>query len=432
MKKTVAILTSFADMNTGYSLTGIVSDQIRMLVGQGHKVKLFVCTHFNENSLTLSEKFPEEHVEGGSWELHKKVPFAHLIDYASVKRLSEDHKKTVAETSAMLVENLQDVDVVFTHDFIFTGWNLPYGLGCLNASNQLKHVKWMHWIHSVPSGRKDWWDVRTYGKQHKLIFPNASDRIRVAEHYMGEIDAVRIIPHIKDLRTFWDFADDTCKFLQKYPSVMQSEIVKVYPASTDRLTAKGVHYVIEIFANFKRRGIKACLVIANQWATGKQRKEDVEKFYKLAEGMGLVRDVDFIFTSEWETKYATGLPKNILRELLLCSNLFIFPTKEESFGLVAPEAELCGCFTVLNKSLSQMLEIHGPTTLYFDFGSYSVKHDVDNWSAYLRDISIIISGRLLQNEMFCTKTRARTTYNWDTIYTQYYEPIIAESEVWGE
>jgi len=300
----------------------------------------------------------------------------------------------VNETAVLLEKELADFDFAFTHDFIFTGWFMPYGLACQKASPKLPNLRWLHWIHSVPTAGSDWWNIREYGKHHKIIYPNKTDAIRAAEMYRGTLEDVRVIHHIKDLRTWFDFKQETQDFITDFPAVMQADVVQIYPASTDRLTSKRVHEVMLIFKEIKAKGFSICLVIANQWATGRQRKEDVNRYRQIASRNGLKVDEEVIFTSEWRPEYATGLPKEIVRELFLCSNLFIFPTREESFGLVAPEAALSGVLMVLNKSLQMQFEVNGYQGLYFDFGSYHHQFKPDNAAAYYKDVAQIILGRM--------------------------------------
>lgn len=433
----IALLTNFMEFNPGYSLTGICLDQARMLSAHGHDVHLFVNDQYH------GEEFSKDVT------LHKQIPFTHLTDYTSKKDLSQEHKDIVDKTAAILKKELADFDFAFTHDFVFTGWFLPYGLACQKAGKEMEHIRWLHWIHSVPTALKDWWYIREFGPRHKLIFPNSTDRTRVAEQYRGNIEDVRIIHHIKDLRTWFDFDHETCEFIDEFPGVMQADVVQVYPASTDRLEAKGVDKVMLIMSKIKKMGFSVCFVCANQWATGRQRKEDVSKYLKIASRNGLIPQKEFIFTSEWEKpladrhpvkdtianernqRYPTGLPKRILRELLQCANLFVFPTREESFGLVLPEAALAGgMLVVLNQSLQMMLEVGGYSTIYFDFGSYHHTHTVANEGQYFNDIAQIILGRMKENEAIAMKTFCRQRYNWDHLYNKEYSPVLAEARTW--
>jgi glycosyltransferase involved in cell wall biosynthesis len=409
------------DFNPGYSLTGIIKDQSRMLVRYGHEVHLFTNEQFNKGDLA----------DFSHCTVHQKIPFAHLIDYSSAKDISDDHKETILKTKDMLIEELADIDIIYTHDFVFTGWFLPYGLGCLAAAKELPNSRWMHWIHSVPSSLRDWWNVKEFGRQHKLVFPNITDKRRVAEQFRGWDDDVRIIPHIKDLRTWFDFSSDTKKLIDTMPSVMSSNIMQVLPAGTDRLSAKGVDKVIKIFGALKATGSRVCLLIANQWATGRQRKECIEPYENLAKSVGLESGKDFAFTSDLHEDWANGLPKHMVCELFQCSNLFIFPTREESFGLVVPEASLSGgCLLVLNRSLAMQAEISGNQALYVDFGSFTNEFRPPNENKYLWDVAAIIRKRLQENESCSTKMFFKNFNNMDYLYNQYYQPTMCEARLW--
>ena len=417
----IAILTNFTDFNPGYSLTGIVQDQVRMLKEHGHEVHLFVSEKCNKKS------FPAE------LDLEMKVPFGHLVDYHSRSELTKDHEMLVKSVRAMIINELPSYDMVFTHDWVFTGWNLPYALGIIDASRDeaIKNVRWLHWIHSIPTSGYDWWSIREYGPKHRLVYPNKSDSIRVAEAYRGFPKDVRVVPHIKDLRSWFDFSEETCKFINQYPGVMHADIVQILPASVDRLEAKRVREVILLFKHLKSMGRSVCLVIANQWATTKTHKESIMHYKKIAHRNGLVPDEEVIFTSDFGKQYEVGIGKRMLRELFQCSNLFIFPTREETFGLVIPEASLAGgVMMVLNKSLQMQIEISGFNCLYFDFGSYCHHFTANDENAYFKDIAMLTLGRMQRDEAIAMKTFMRQRYNWDYLHDNYYAPIMSESEIW--
>jgi len=413
----IAILTTFMEFQPGYSLTGIVKDQVEMLARHGNETHLFVNTKYH------GEDFP------GEVTLRKEIPFSHLKDYQSPTQMSDEHNTIRDETSNRLVQILgeEEFEVVFTHDFVFTGWNMPYGEACKLAGRKLPKTIWLHWIHSIPSVQRDWWNIKEYGANHRLVYPNQTDRLRVAEHYKGVIEDVRVIPHIKDIRTWFEFSDDTRRLIDKYPGLLSAEFVQILPASVDRLAAKRVKEVMSIFSNIKQQGRSVFLLVANQWATGKQQKEDSNVYREHAIMSGLIDQQDFAFTSDFESpKYDVGIPQHMIREIFLCSNLFIFPTREESFGLVVPEAALSGTFMVLNKSLHQQIEITGANCLYFDFGSFSHEVNIENPEKLWQDIAFIIIGRFQENEALKIKTFCRRTYNYDNLYRGYYLPAMQE------
>jgi hypothetical protein len=423
MKKNVAIFTNFTNLNPGYSLTGIVLDQCRMLLEYGHKVFLIVNENFNEND-TPVELYGLFLV---NFSVEKKSKKIRLTDYKSFFDLSEEHKQQGEEAGRVYNQliNENNIEVVFTHDFIFTGWNLPYSLAikkCCELSLKQK-VKWFHWVHSVPSRTKDWWSLHKYGEDHFVVFPNKTEVERVSKHFSTSHKGVKVIPHIKDVRTWFDFSDEAFQFTKDFPAIMNAEVCQVYPCSTDRLFAKRLDVVIKMFGYIKAAtGLSVCLVAANQWATGRQRKDDVNKYIEIAKQHDLIPQVEFIFTSEYKKEYEKGINRRMLRELMLLSNLFIFPTREESFGLVGPEAALSGTLIIGNKSLHMMREVLGDVPS-FDFGSFYNKVNSIDDPNYLMEISYSILNLLLGDEAIQAKVYAKKKFNMDYLYKQTYLPF---------
>lgn len=435
----IGIITTFQSFMPQYSLTGIVKDRAEMLTKYGHEVHLFVSERYH------GEDFPSNII------MEKKIPFTHLADYKSMGQFTgedkaykpqpgwdspAEHQRIKNNMSMMLRQELTNYDIVITEDIVFQGWHLPFAVAIMEASKDLPNVRWLHAIHSVPSVMSDFWNIRLYGKRHKLIYPNRVDALRVAEQYRGTMDDVRVIPHIKDIRTLFDYSDDTKEFIDWCPGVMQAEIVQIYPASVDRLEAKRLAEVIGVFSHLKRLGVSVCLVVATQWTTGKKQIDIVNSYKKLATDRGLDIGTEIVFTPDFkpvgkENKFGVGIPKHMIRELFQLSNVFMFPTREETFGLVLPEASLCGSpITILNGSLDMMHEISGYNALYFDFGSFHCNVEHSNLDALLRDIALIVLGRILVNESVRLKTFMRRHYNYDYLYKRYYAPIMAESKQW--
>jgi hypothetical protein len=210
--------------------------------------------------------------------------------------------------------------------------------------------------------------------------------------------------------------------------VLSADIVQVYPASSDRLSAKGILDLIYLFREFKALGYSVCLVIANQWATGRQSKEDLQEFLDTAADNKLIPQKEFIFTSLWDSPtWDTGLPQSLLKDLMSLGNVFIFPTKAESFGLVLPEALLAsGALPVVNSHLEVMGEVIQGRGMRFGFGSWTNGLAKPHPMAWYESVAASITQRIQDEESVAARSIIRQTYNMDSIYKDYYQSLLRE------
>jgi len=426
-KYKIAILTNFMDFNSGYSLTGIVVDHYNLLKKYGHDVRLVVNSKYNEAKNPELETFPG-------------LLFMHLTDYQN-DQLEEIHAKLIPETVELMKKAItwpdgSTADFVLTHDLVFQGWFLPYLHAIREVNPQVPGVKWLHWVHSVPTGRKPYWKI--IGKNHKLIYPNMTDALRCAEEFRGTLDDVRVIHHIKDIRVFGNFCDLTCRMIDQW-NLLDADIMQTYPMSSDRFNAKGLQHVIKIFENFKAKGKEVRLVVCNQWGN----VDRYRKQCKAVQAASNLSEKELFFTTQFDLfndprdgnkekgKWELGVPARVVKELQTISNLFIFPTREETFGLVLPEAAIMGGqFLVLNESLAMMREVSGLNALFFGFGSFCINHEIKEPKEYYNTLANIIIGKMNQELAIRAKTFMKKTYNADHIYKAEMEPLFAEAMYW--
>jgi len=215
----VAILTEFNQLNPGFSLTGIVVDQYKMLKRHGHDVTLFVSEpeHYNNQY--------DSQWEGV--EVTRAVPRGALVDYQSLQDVTEESKQLSGRIAQWLVDEMPKYDIAITHDWVFVGWDAVYAAALMMTAEETRGTQFLHFIHSLPSGQRDWWVAAAYTKNHKLITPSYANRDVVIREYRCSEEEVRVIPHIKDLRTWFDFCQDTCDLIDEYPTVMQAKCVCV-------------------------------------------------------------------------------------------------------------------------------------------------------------------------------------------------------------
>jgi len=426
----IAILTNFDNFRSGYSLTGLVLDQWRMLTAHGHDV-----TIFTNKPCEIPDFVPEDCA------VDQVFPPASLIDYGvdqkypSCDSLTPEHDAFAEEVAGILEQELKTYDLILTHDWIFTGWNLPYS-EAVRRADEFLGASWLHWVHSMPLVVQDWHCYGRYGTNHKIIFPTTINRQFIADQFETEMENVRIIPHIKDPRRTFKLGPEAERFLNKHKHILQADICQVYPVGTDRLTHKGVREVILMFSTFKRMKRKVCLILANSWATGRLPKQSLDHFKRMVVRNGLRWGKDVIATSEFEAPaFEIGIPEEMVLDLFRFSNVFIYPTVVESFGLVLVEAlQTGGIWTVCNRNVDSMFEVAGGTGLFAEFPSYRT---ADNYEypagerKYFDRLAKQVVARLEQDVSILGKTRAIQTYNWENLYHRYYEPLLAESMMWG-
>lgn len=421
IKPVVGVLTSFTYYAAGYSLTNLIRSQIRQLTRGGYTAHLMVCDSFKE---------AEQHFK--ECQMHRVIPSGALDVSYKKPEIEAKHEKLVEGTVKALKKMIDDhnLNMIFTHDIIFLDTHYPYALAVEMVSKERPHVKWMHWVHSCPSGLNPIWNIKKYGPGHKIVFPNRTDAMRVAEQFRGEINDVWPIHHVKDIREFAEFSGPTCNFIDKY-DLMNADIVQIYPASVDRLAAKGVDFLIKTFGAMKKVFQQSVrLVICNQWCNVDHHRKTVEAYLKKGKEAGLRPDKELIFSSRFDApKWELGLPAKMVAELMMLGNLFMFPTHHESFGLVLPEASLMGgALIVANCSLDMMREITGNNALFWDYGSWhrdmQFQKPGDQPDMYWRMVAKVILGKMQHESALKMKTHVRKTFNMDAIWRNELEPAM--------
>lgn len=410
----IAILTNFKDLNPWYSLVSIVLDQIVMLKRYGHTPVLFTSEQFEDTLTGLYE-----------CEVKSVIPAFEPFDYATIREFSEEHKRYSEGLAEILVRELELFDIVFSHDWLSPSINLPLAEAVRIAIQHLPRTKFLHWVHSIPTNPCDWWNIRRYGgKNARLVYPNKTDSTKLAQAFDASPGYVKVIPHIVDARTYFEFQSETWQIIDTYPGLLESSFSQVYPAAADRLSDKGVEKLLKTFIALKQRGFSVCLLVVDGW-TRKRERADIEHYKSMALNNGL-SEKDFGFTSEIDPAFSHGLPRRILRELSLVANLFVYPSMGESFGLPSREAALTGVLPVNNGSLSMMYEVGFGDGLYAEFGSCENKAQYRSEREFYTDLSNLIISVATSDQTFQNKINVRQQLNMDVLYREKYSPLMTE------
>lgn len=393
-----------------YSLTRVVLDQLRMIKRAGHAPVLIVMSDFKG-------RVPE-YVD-----VRPAIPTFTKVDYKSMMDMNEDHLALLPTIKDALRGAVNDLDAILTHDIIFTGWNLPLNLAVCGIAGEAK-TPWFHWVHSVPGGeRRDYWILPA---NSQLVYPNNTDRRRCAENFGVFESDVLVVPHVLDARNFL-LSTDSARFLANQFDLLDADFVQTMPIPTDRMESKGVSQVIPIFGKLKKMGRKVRLIVVNCWCTNDTMKRKVEDARIQCRLAGL-DDEEVIFTSREFKHFEAGVPNDVIRDLMLISNLFICPTKSETFGFTVAEAALSGQLLVLNADLPAMMELAGPgNALYFHFGSYQQHTYHPDEDQFFEDVARIVCHTHDQDLALKAQKHYMRNYRFENVWKIIESAIIARS-----
>lgn len=416
----ISLLTTFSNFDEAFSLCGVVRQQLLMLLKKGYTPILFVLSNFKDE-----DKVPEGVII-------RKIPQLILEPYGQgdASHLEED----VAKVLPVLAEQMKDVDVCLTHDIIFTNSYLPYNIAMRRGIVEvLSHVKWLHWMHSGPSfadlDNSVWDNLYTLPPNSKIVYMNYTDAVRASEMYHTLPKNVRTVFNPMDIRELYKF-DPLTKEIIEENDLMSPEFLCVYPLSTTRMDASGkqLSKVIKIMGYLKKKGFTVSLVVPNAHANAENEKHEIERMYQIAYRYGLERR-DLVFTSFHKAPhYEHGVPHEVVRNLFLLSNIFIFPSVSENCPLVLLEAMASKNILVLNEDFPAFKDFGQSNAIYFRFSSLVAPSPQfpRGEDTYFSDIATLIVDQYEVHKAIKANTRLRREFNIDWIWTHQLEPAIKE------
>lgn len=417
MKK-VAVLTDFGSPDPTYSLNIIAEEQLAMLTRAGYTPVGIVEQCFK----------PER-----AWcdcEL-RTIP---AVRKSNSVEFHDGWEQSVAYIRAALDIALADIHVVITHDLIYQCAELWLNYAVRDYAAIHPDITWLNWVHSAtPSPVWLSKDERLDPVQHHLphsfvVFPNDFDVPRIARNFYCEVDQVAVVPHPTDICAYLGFQDITRRLVYDR-DLLAADVIMVYPVRLDR--GKQVEYLIGIAAQLKAIGRTVRIVIPDFHSTGGDKVTYRAWLKDMAVDGGLVAN-ELTFLSEYDTSLNVRTPREVVRDLMLLCNVFVMPSRSETYSLIAQEAALCGAFLILNRDFPPFRSIYGPHAAYYQFSSNinalsgmdgSTDTKYDNTREYLRGIALRISYELDHNDTLAQRTRIRQTRNPDYIFRHFVEPL---------
>ena len=396
-EKRIALFTTFFEVESGYSLIAIAETQIGMLLRSGYEPIVLVQENF---------KFPPP---PSPWtpemvDIRPVIPAMDLTE-----GVAEDFDDRVARIQEALERELGDVNVCITHDIILQTFYKEHNVAMRRYARTRPDLLWLHWIHSCPDSARNMQPphlCRYTPPPGYIVYPNDGDRGIVCNSYGLQAQEWRVkvsrSSHSVDPLSIWHY-DPLTKALVEKASLLNGDVVAIYPARLDR--GKQPEKIIRIMAGIKASGYEPRLLIVDWQSAGERFQNYIEELTSTAWKLGVSNNISF--SSRLDDRCSQGVPRHVVLELMDFSNVYIHPSRVETYSLVVHEAALRGNLLVLNYDFPVMRELYGDGAIYMDFGSDRTdrKYSPDE-QAFWNDEAKRLMGELGQNRAIKMKRKA--------------------------
>ena len=359
MKK-ICIATNFNSADPAYSLNRVTQDQIKMLVDAGIKPVVIVSEHFKP-------------IEAYKLAEIRKIPAVNC--HNSIKK-DDTFDADVTKLAEAFEKHLADIDIVISHDFVYQPAALKHNIACRKVAQKHPEKRWLHWIHSAtppftlatlrPFFQEEYLKImeKPFPNSFYIAFNNISTESLARNFNVGP-ENVKVVPHPIDLAAYYGF-DEVMTKLFKEKELGMADAICAYPIRLDR--GKQVEYVIKTMAELKKFNMKVKCIVIDFHSTGGDKVTYREELKNLGIDLKLTPN-ELIFTSEFDEKWKTRVPWEQVCKLLQFSNVYIHPSRSETYSLTTQEAAAGGAVVVLNQDFPPYRDIYGPNAIYKKYSS---------------------------------------------------------------
>lgn len=416
----VFILTNFSGYLKSYSPIIVVGEQVKQLQRAGYEPVMITTEGWEP---------PKESI-------FYNVKTEHLYPSGGHDQVDEIFEQDVIDIYTRLDEIIPDGSVVLTHDLIFLPDYVKHNIAARRLAEKKPKIRWLHWVHSATSPNTLIEERTIYGPQYKelllskfpnsiICYPNAQDIPRVAKNFSFEEDEIVEVPHSTDptegmtrlVKSLYD------------KKLGDAEVLVVAPMRLDR--GKNPKEIVRLMKGCKDVGLSSHLIFCDFQSTGDDKVTLRNETNELAKDLGVLDRVTFI--SEFDAEALMEVDHQIVLELFTLSNVFVCPSRSETYSLTTQEAMLKGNFCILNHDFPAFRQIYGKNAIYRQFdgaevalsgedGKTDTSHsDVDT---YFRNMASNLKYWLENDKVLKAKTWVRTKRSPDYVFQNYVEPLL--------
>lgn len=423
-QKRIFILTNFSSYLKSYSPILVVREQCKMLTRAGYEPVLITT----------------EGWEPPAEDFLSTIKTEHLYPSGGHDEVDDIFEQDVLDIYARLSDIIPEDSVVITHDLIFLPDYVKHNIACRRLADKKPGVRWLHWIHSATSPNTLIQERSIYGPQYKelllskfpnsiVCYPNAQDIPRVARNFSFEEDEVVEVPHSSDP------TEGMGRLVQRLyddKQLSKPDVLVIAPMRLDR--GKNPGQIVRLMRGCADADLSSHVVFCDFQSTGDDKVVLRNETNQLAKDLGVDDRVTFL--SEFDGEAILEVEHQTVLDLFSLSNVFICPSRSETYSLTTQEAMLKGNLCILNQDFPAFKQIYGKSALYrqfdgaeVDFSGQDGKMDTthSDIEAHFRDMAIALKYWLENDKVLKAKTWVRTKRNPDYVFANFIAPLIKET-----
>ncbi|MEI7988046.1 MAG: glycosyltransferase family 4 protein [Chloroflexota bacterium] len=319
----------------------------------------------------------------------------------------------------VLRKALSGIDLLIVHNVCSLAKNLPLTAALKDLSMEINAPPMIQWHHDLAWKTPRYaselhagypWDLlRTFWEGTLQVVVSELRRQELADLYAMSPEQIHVVPNGVDLAKFYKLETQTIHFIQSIDLFRAHPVLLLPVRITPR---KNIEMAIRIVGHLRKDFPMVKMVVTGP--LGPHNPANLEYFNRLTKlraEHGLEKNVYFLaeLTSEF-------LPDEVIADFYRLSDMLLFPSREEGFGIPILEAGLVR-LPVFCTDISPLHHLGGELVHYF------LADDKPE------DVAKRIGKFLEKEPLYQQCVHIRREYRWETIYWIKIEPILKEAAI---
>ena len=384
--------------------------------------------------LFADHDYPVKLIVGEGEPFHSHIPVKVIPEMRSLHRVDPQLNRELEEGRISqkfetlrdsiyekLKEELSGVDIFIPHNILTMHFNLPLtaALSKIIKDFSTRDAKCISWCHDAtfkdPHYASQWrekypWHLLSSAlPKVNYVAISQMRRRQLSQLFKVKQDRINVIPDGIDPKSFLNLSPVSLSLFDHF-RLFEEDLVMFYPTRIVR--RKNIELAIQITKSINEKGHRASLLVTSP---PDPHNEDSIRYYQslkqLAGELDMEKKIIFLCEYEYEEGKKIRVDDHLLRDLYLLSDLLLFTTRGEGFGIPILESAVAHLPVVCSR-IEPLTEVAGEEVLYLDLDDKPQK------------MAEAIIGHMSSHKSLSLFKRVMRNYTWGAIFTQKIKPLI--------